>query len=112
MSEILIRPMQLNDESTLSMLKEGTGLESLDKISKMVEPWEILLDIGHFVTYNYNQLLNCLSDFKDVNEKGMARTLLQLSLNHTGVDDQISRLVQTMFEVNKKGSAIETNKKG
>lgn len=72
---------------SLSLLKDGSGLEHLDKANKVLEPWEILLDLGHFSTYNYNYLISTLSDFKDINEKIMARTLLRLSLNHTGYDD-------------------------
>ena len=54
----------------------------------MLEPWELLVDLGHFSTYNYNYLLMALSDFKDINEQTMARTLLYLSYYHTGLDDQ------------------------
>ena len=53
----------------------------------MVEPWQILVDIGHYVTYNYNYLLMTLSEFKDFNEFTMAKTLLNLALHHTGYDD-------------------------
>ena len=52
-----------------------------------MEPWQILLDIGHMSTYNYNYLLKVLEEFRDINEMKMARTLLHLSQNHTGVDD-------------------------
>ena len=44
-----------------------------------------------------------LSDFKDINEKTMAKTLLYLSLNHTGTDDLTARIVYNTFEANKKG---------
>lgn len=59
-------------------------LESLDKASKTIEPWEILLDLGHYLSYNYNQLLSALTEFKEINEKVMARTLLKLSFYNTG----------------------------
>lgn len=91
-----------HDDSTLEMMKEGTGLDYLDKANKVLEPWEVLLDLGHYATYNYNYLLNCLTDFKDINEKVMARTILHLSLNHTGYDDLNSRVVYTLYESNKK----------
>lgn len=90
------------DEPSISLIKEGTGLDNLDKSFKMLEPWSILLDLGHFSTYNYNYLLMTLSDFKDISEKTMARTLLHLAYNHTGYDDQTSRIVYNTFEANKK----------
>lgn len=45
------------------------------------------MDLGHFCTYNYNYLVMTLSDFKEMNEKIIARTLLWLSFHHTGADD-------------------------
>ena len=43
----------INDEiSSLSLLMKD--LDILDKASKIVEPWEILLDLGHYLSYNYN----------------------------------------------------------
>jgi hypothetical protein len=78
----------LNDESSLSLLREGTGLDFLDKAFKVLEPWEILLDIGPQATNDYNGvLMSIFSDFKDISEKTMARTLLYLSLNHNGYLD-------------------------
>mmetsp|Transcript_9013 Transcript_9013/g.8415 ORF Transcript_9013/g.8415 Transcript_9013/m.8415 type:complete len:239 (+) Transcript_9013:48-764(+) len=87
------------------MNKDGGGLNHLDKTSKVLEPWQILLDLGHFASYNYNYLLNSMQEFKEMNEKMMARILLNLSVNHTGYDDPTSRVVQTLFEANKKGTA-------
>lgn len=91
------------DEPSVSLIKEGTGLDNLDKTSKMLEPWQLLLDLGHLATYNYNYLLMALQDFKDINEKTMVKTLLYLSLNNTGIDDPNSRIAQSTFEANKKG---------
>ena len=51
-----------------------------------------------------------LSDFKDINEKTMAKTLLYLSLNHTGTDDLTARIVYNTFEANKKGDTQSLNK--
>ena len=61
------------------------------------------MDLGHYSTYNYNYLLMALQDFKDINEKTMVKTLLYLSLHHTGTDDPNSRIVYNTFEANKKG---------
>ena len=48
------------DEPSVSLIKEGTGLDNLDKASKMLEPWQLLLDLGHMSTYNYNYLVMSL----------------------------------------------------
>ena len=42
----------------------------------MLEPWQILLELGHYCTYNYNLLTMAVNDFQEVNEKIMARTLV------------------------------------
>ena len=94
-----------SEEPSISLFKEGTGLDNLDKAYRMLEPWQLLLDLGHFCSYNYNYLLMTLSDFKDINEKTMAKTLLHLAFNHTGTDDQTARIVYNTFEANKKGDA-------
>jgi hypothetical protein len=75
------------EDPSISLIKEGTGLDSLDKSYKILEPWQVLIDLGHFCTYNYNYLLKILEEFKDINEKTMAKTLLYLAQNHTGMDD-------------------------
>ena len=93
------------EEPSICLFKEGNGIDNLDKSYKMLEPWQLLIDLGHFSSYNYNYLLKILEDFKDINEKTMARTLLNLSINHTGCDDQVSRIAQNTFEANKKGDS-------
>lgn len=93
----------LIDESSLSMLREGTGLDFLDKTFKVLKPWEVLLDIGPQATNDYNGvLMNIFSDFKDISEKTMAQTLLHLSLNHTCSLDQTSRMVYSLYDECKK----------
>lgn len=69
------------------MIKDGNGIDNLDKSYKMLEPWQILVDLGHFSSYNYNFLVKTLEDFKDISERTMAKTILYLALNHTGQDD-------------------------
>lgn len=93
------------EEPSICLFKEGNGIDNLDKSYKMLEPWQLLIDLGHFSSYNYNYLLKILEDFKDINEKTMARTLLHLSINHTGFDDLVSRIAQNTFEANKKGDS-------
>lgn len=80
------------DEPSICLTKEGNGIDNLDKSYRMLEPWQLLVDLGHFSSYNYNYLLKILEDFKDINERTMARTLLQLAVHHTGCDDQASKI--------------------
>jgi hypothetical protein len=75
------------EEPSICLTKEGNGIDFLDKSYKMLEPWQLLIELGHFSSYNYNYLLKILEDFKDINEKMMARTLINLAINHTGQDD-------------------------
>lgn len=72
------------DEPSNAIIRNGSGLEHLCLANKILEPWEVLLDLGHFVSYNYQQLIMALQDFKDINERTMASMILQLSLNNTG----------------------------
>ena len=46
-----------------------------------------------------------LQDFKDINERTMANTILNLALHHTGKDDYNSRLALNSFKSNKTGDA-------
>lgn len=80
------------DEPSICLTKDGNGIDNLDKCYKMLEPWQLLIDLGHFCSYNLSYLLKILEDFKDINERTMARTLLHLSINHTGCDDLTSRI--------------------
>jgi hypothetical protein len=80
------------DDPSISLTKEGNGIDNLDKSYKMLEPWQLLNDLGHFASYNYAYLLKILEDFKDINEKAMARTLIHISINHTGYDDSASKI--------------------
>lgn len=88
-----ITEANVGEDSSLSFLKEGNSLEHLERTCKMIEPWQVLLDLGHYVSYNYNYLLLTMSDFKDISELTMARTLLYLSYHHTGYDDYNYRLL-------------------
>jgi hypothetical protein len=51
-----------------------------------------------------------LQDFKDINERQMARMLLHLSVHYAGTDDFSTRIVYTLFEVNKTGDATSLKK--
>lgn len=84
-------------------------MDNLDKSYKMLEPWQVLTEIGHYCTYNYSYLLKVLEDFKDMNEQKMARTLIHLAQNHTGTEDQHSRIVYNTLEACKKGDSSSLN---
>lgn len=76
----------------------------------MLEPWQVLIEIGHYCTYNYSYLLKVLEEFKDMNELRMAKTLLHLSQNHVGTEDQLTRIVYSTYEACKKGDSSGLNK--
>jgi hypothetical protein len=76
-----------SEDGFLSLFNESGGCESLDKAHKILEPWELLLDMGPFATVNYSHLMSILSEFKEMNEKTMAKTILNLAFHHTGSHD-------------------------
>jgi len=70
------------DLPSFNLLRDGCGLEHLEFAHKVLQPWELLIDIGHSSTYMYDYLLKTLSEFKQIDEKTMALTLIQLAINH------------------------------
>ena len=69
---------------SFAFLREGGGLENLETVKSVLQPWEVLLDIGHNSTYMYDFLLKALSEFRSLDERTMAQTLLHLAYNNTG----------------------------
>lgn len=63
-------------------MREGSGLEHLEFVNKVLQPWEVLTDIGHNSSYMYDYLLKTLSEFRGIDEKVMALTILQLAIHH------------------------------
>lgn len=88
-----------------SIIRPGSGLTHLLYCNKFLEPWEVLIDLGHYSAVNYQTLTLALQDFKDISEKAMANMLLHLSVHYCGQDDLQSRIVFNLFEVNKTGDA-------
>lgn len=43
-----------------NVLREGCGLEDLEFVHKMIQPWEVLIDIGHSSSYMYDFLFKTL----------------------------------------------------
>jgi hypothetical protein len=42
-----------SDEPSNALIRNGSGLEHLSMANKILEPWEVLLDLGHYVSFNY-----------------------------------------------------------
>ena len=93
-----------------NIMREGCGLDHLEFVHKVLQPWEILIDIGHNSSYMYDFLLKTLSEFRGIDEKVMALTILQLAINHQGKDDHISKIVYNTFESNKDGNSTSIKK--
>lgn len=85
-------------------------MEHLETVKAVLQPWEILLDIGHNSTYMYDFLLKALSEFKSIDEKTMALTILHLAVNYNGQEDATSRLVYALYETNKDGNPAPLKK--
>jgi|TARA_B110001450_G_C17646380_1_gene491403 hypothetical protein len=65
-----------------NILKDGFGLEHLEFVNQVLQPWEVLIDIGHNSSYMYDFLYKTLFEFKGIDEKVMAQTILQLAIHH------------------------------
>lgn len=59
-----------------TIMREGSGLEHLEFVNKVLQPWEVLIDIGHNSSYMYDYLLKTLTEFRGIDEKVMALTIL------------------------------------
>lgn len=105
----------LNQNPTLedpahSFVRLGSGLHNLTQVNKLVEPWEVLIDLGHYSSFNYQILSLTLQDFKEMNERTMAQMLLHLSIHYSGQDDLTSRIVFGLYEANKTGDFANIKK--
>ena len=95
---------------SFNILREGCGLEHLELVHKILQPWEVLIDVGHSASYHYDFLLKILGEFKNIDQKCMAETILQLSIHHQGKDDHISKIVNNTMESNKSGQGASIKK--
>jgi hypothetical protein len=92
---------QLNchpEQMSINILREGGGIENLSVLTDIVKPWEILLDLGHGCSNQFETLMKVLQDFKNMDEKTMGLTILYLSINHSGKADAISKIILQTFE--------------
>lgn len=95
---------------SFNILREGCGLEHLELVHKILQPWEVLIDVGHSSSYQYDFLVKILSEFKNIDTKCMAETILQLAIHHQGKDDHIQKIVYNTFESNKTGQGNSIKK--
>jgi hypothetical protein len=65
-----------SDLPSYNLLKDGGGLEHLEFVNQVLQPWEVLIDIGHSSSYMYDFLVKTLSEFKNIDEKVMAITIV------------------------------------
>jgi len=80
----LIGQNPVPEDPVNSLIRVGSGIDHLQNVNKILEPWQVLIDLGHFSSLNYNMLSLALQDFKDISEKTMASTLLHLAVHHSG----------------------------
>ena len=102
--DLIFQNPTIEDPSN-SLIRNGSDFDSLSQVSKFMQPWEVLLDLGHYCSFDYQVLSMALQDFKDINERTMANTILHLALNHTGQDQYQSRVALNLFKANKTGDA-------
>ena len=78
------------------------------RVSKLMQPWEMLMDLGHVSNNsNYQLLTMVLQDFKDINESTMANTILHLAINNSGEEPCQTRIAVNAFKANKTGDALK-----
>ena len=70
------------EDPSCSLIKMGSDFDNLCKISRVLQPWEVICDLGYFSNFDYQALTMVLQDFKDINERTMANTILHLALNN------------------------------
>jgi hypothetical protein len=63
--------LQLNSHPEIlpfNFFREGGGLDEFLDIQNLLEPWEILLDLGHSYSHSFDSLMRALSEFKNLDE--------------------------------------------
>lgn len=98
------------DLPSYGLLTEGGGLEDLEFACRILNPWEVLIDLGPHSTQSYDFLLKTLSEFKQVDELTMAKMLVQLAFNNDSKEDHISKILSNSFESNKDGNPDKIKK--
>jgi hypothetical protein len=95
---------------THCFLREGNGLDDFEFARNVIKPWEILVDLGHNASHNFDFLVKSLAEFKGLEEIEIAETLLQLAVNHSSKEDATSKLICNTFEANREGNHRPLNK--
>jgi hypothetical protein len=78
-------PNTPSSHANINILRD---LESFSKAESTLDPADLLLDLGHMTTYDYDQLLAVLNEFKTINEQMMASTLIKLANHYQGQDNK------------------------
>ena len=94
------------------LLKDSIGVDKLEKSNKMVDLWQTLVELGHYVSFNYNYLQQVFKDYLHLKEPELAKNLIMLSINYHGVDDQNSKIALAIYDANKKGEKISDKEIG
>lgn len=95
------------EDPSCALIKAGSDFDSLMRVSKFLQPWEVLEDLGYFNNQDYNLLTMVLQDFKDINERTMANTLVHLALKNSGEEFYQTRIACNAFKANKTGEPLK-----
>ena len=95
------------EDPSISMLKVGSDFDRLSNVSTIMQPWEVLADLGYYSNFDYQVLTMVLQDFKSINERTMANTILHLALNNSGEETVQSRISFNIFKSNKTGDPLK-----
>lgn len=77
------------------------------RVSKFMQPWEVLEDLGYFNTFDFQLLTMVLQDFKDIDEQVMANTILHLAIHNSGEEPVQTRIACNAFKANKTGDSLK-----
>lgn len=72
-----------------------------------MQPWEVFEDLGYYSTFDYQVLTMILQDFKDINERTMANTILHLALKKSGEEGAPTKIAFNAFKSNKTGDPLK-----
>eukprot|EP00357_Protocruzia_adherens_P000890 CAMPEP_0115022650 /NCGR_PEP_ID=MMETSP0216-20121206/31709_1 /TAXON_ID=223996 /ORGANISM="Protocruzia adherens, Strain Boccale" /LENGTH=1059 /DNA_ID=CAMNT_0002395439 /DNA_START=131 /DNA_END=3307 /DNA_ORIENTATION=- len=83
----------------------------IDNLAKTFSAADIFEELGHFCTFSTKALKDVLNDFPSVDERDMARILMIMAKNPSGIEDTESRLVYSTFTSLKSENVNQILKK-
>ena len=95
------------EDPSFALIKTGSDFDTLSRASRFMQPWEVLQDLGYYSTFDYQVLTMALQDFKDINERTMAHTILRLALNNSGEESAATKIAFNAFKSNKTGDPLK-----